>query len=148
MLAVVTRVKNARVEIENEVTASIGQGLLVLLGVHRDDSERDAAYIADRICNLRIFEDDAGKMNLSPKDAGCPNLLIVSQFTLFGDTRQRRPAFTEAARPETAIPLYESVTAHCSGDGFTVETGRFGADMQVFSQNDGPVTLIVDSQRR
>ena len=145
MLAVVARVRGARVEIDGETAGAIGRGFLVLLGVHKDDTEEDARYMADRLCGLRVFEDENGKMNLSPQNAGCPSLLIVSQFTLYGDTRQRRPAFIESARPDTAIPLYEKVIEFCRGEGFTVETGRFGADMQVFSQNDGPVTLLVDS---
>ena len=146
MRAVVTRVKNARVEIDGAVHGAIDQGFLVLLGVHVSDGPEQAAKIADKICGLRIFEDEAGKMNLNPEKAGCMNLLIISQFTLFADCSSRRPGFTEAARPDTAIPLYEQVIALCRERGFNVQTGVFGADMQVFSQNDGPVTILLDTE--
>ncbi|MCD8087764.1 MAG: D-tyrosyl-tRNA(Tyr) deacylase [Oscillospiraceae bacterium] len=146
MRAVVTRVKNARVEIDGAVHGQIGQGFLVLLGVHVSDGPAQAEKIADKICGLRIFEDEAGKMNLNPQSAGCPALLIISQFTLFADCHSRRPGFTEAARPETAVPLYEQVIRLCRERGFQVETGIFGADMQVFSQNDGPVTILLDTK--
>lgn len=145
MRAVVTRVKNASVTIGGELRAQIGAGFLVLLGVHRDDTQAEADKIADKICGLRIFEDENGKMNVSPADAGA-ELLIISQFTLFADCRSRRPGFSLAARPETAIPLYERVIALCRERGFTVGTGEFGADMQVCSQNDGPVTIILDTK--
>lgn len=145
MRAVVTRVKNARVEIDGTVRGAIDQGLLVLLGVHVGDTESEAAKMADKICGLRIFEDAAGKMNLNPAAAGANRLLIISQFTLFADCRSRRPGFTDAARPDTAIPLYEAVIRLCRERGFTVETGVFGADMQVYSQNDGPVTILLDT---
>ena len=145
MRAIVTRVRSASVEIEGEEYSRIGPGFLVLLGVHRDDGEAEAEKIADKICGLRVFEDEAGKMNRSPADAGA-ELLIVSQFTLFADCRSRRPSFSLAARPETAIPLYEKVVALCRARGFAVQTGRFAADMQVFSQNDGPVTIILDTK--
>ena len=145
MRAVLTRVKNARVEIGGAVHGTIGTGFLVLLGVHTDDTELQADKIADKICGLRIFEDEAGKMNVNPADAGA-ELLIISQFTLFADCRSRRPGFTKAARPDTAIPLYERVIAQCRARGFYVETGEFGADMQVFSQNDGPVTILLDTE--
>ena len=144
MRAVLTRVKSASVIIGGEVAGKIGKGFLVLLGVHVDDTEAEAERIADRICGLRIFEDEAGKMNVSPADAGA-EILIVSQFTLYADTKSRRPGFTQAARPETAVPLYEKVIALCRERGFHVETGRFGADMLVESQNDGPVTIIFDT---
>ena len=145
MRAVVTRVNHASVRIDGEIHGQIGKGLLVLLGVHRDDTEKEASKIADKICGLRIFEDEAGKMNLSPDKVGA-GLLIISQFTLFADCRSRRPGFSHAARPETAIPLYELVIAECRERGFTVETGIFGADMQVYSQNDGPVTILLDTK--
>lgn len=145
MRAVVTRVKSASVVIGGETYSEIGPGLLVLLGVSRDDTPREAEKIADRLCGLRIFEDAAGKMNVNPADAGA-EMLIVSQFTLFADCRSRRPGFSLAARPETAIPLYETVIELCRGRGFSVGTGRFAADMQVFSQNDGPVTIILDTE--
>lgn len=143
MRAVVTRVRSASVTIDGTVHSAIGPGLLVLLGVHVDDDPAQAQRIADRICGLRIFEDAAGKMNVSPADAGA-DLLIVSQFTLYADTSSRRPGFTQAARPEAAIPLYEQVIAECRARGFRVETGVFGADMAVASVNDGPVTILLD----
>jgi D-tyrosyl-tRNA(Tyr) deacylase len=143
MRAVVTRVKQASVEIDGQIYSSINKGFLVLLGVHMEDTEEEAMWIADRICGLRVFEDDRGKMNVSPKDAGA-ELLIVSQFTLYADVSSRRPGFTDAARPEKAIPLYERVIKECENRGFTVKTGQFGADMQVASVNDGPVTVILE----
>ena len=146
MRAVVTRVKNASVEIEGAIHGEINQGFLVLLGVHVDDGPAEAAKIADKICGLRIFEDENGKMNLNPMQAGAANLLMISQLTLFADCKSRRPGFTLAARPEQAIPLYESVIAQCREKGFHVETGVFGADMQVRSQNDGPVTILLDTK--
>ncbi len=145
MRAVITRVKNARVEIGGEVAGQIGAGFLVLLGVRRDDTEKEADKLADKLCGLRVFEDENGKMNVNPADAGA-EMLIISQFTLFADCRSRRPGFSLAARPEKAIPLYERVIAFCRGRGFTVATGQFGAEMQVFSQNDGPVTIILDTE--
>ena len=144
MRAVVTRVLEASVSIDGQVTARIGKGLLVLLGVHRDDGETEARKIADKLCKLRIFEDEAGKMNLSPAAVGA-EMLIVSQFTLFADCRSRRPGFT-AARPDTAIPLYELVIEQCRAEGFRVETGQFGAEMLVSSDNDGPVTILLDTR--
>lgn len=146
MRAVVTRVKSASVEIGGRVHSAIGHGFLVLLGVHRDDTMAQAEKIADRICGLRVFEDENGKMNLNPVSANAENLLIISQFTLFADCRSRRPGFTEAARPETAVPLYEAVIQLCRERGFHVETGIFGADMQVMSQNDGPITILLDTK--
>ncbi len=143
MRAVVTRVKQASVEIDGQKYSSINKGFLVLLGVHTEDTEEEAVWIADRICGLRVFEDNRGKMNVSPKDAGA-ELLIVSQFTLYADVSSRRPGFTDAARPEKAIPLYERVIKECENRGFTVKTGQFGADMQVASVNDGPVTVILE----
>ena len=147
MKAVVTRVDSARVTRAGtgEVLGEIGRGFLVLLGVHVDDTEKEAAKIADRICGLRVFDDENGKMNIRPADAGA-DILIVSQFTLWADCRSRRPGFTAAARPETAIPLYERVIALCREDGFHVETGEFGADMLVESVNNGPVTILLDTR--
>ena len=144
MRAVVTRVKSASVEIDGAEYSRIGPGFLVLLGVHQEDTEAQALKIADKICGLRVFEDAQGKMNVNPKDAGA-ELLIISQFTLFADCKSRRPGFTAAARPDTAIPLYERVIAACRDRGFHVETGEFGADMQVASVNDGPVTILLDT---
>ena len=112
---------------------------------HEDDEEKEALKIADKICGLRIFEDEAGKMNVNPADAGA-QLLIISQFTLFADCKSRRPGFSKAARPEKAIPLYEKVIAECRSRGFEVGTGEFGAEMKVESINDGPVTIILDTR--
>lgn len=147
MKAVVTRVDSARVTRAGtgEVLGEIGKGFLVLLGVHVDDTEKEAAKIADRICGLRVFDDENGKMNIRPADAGA-ELLIVSQFTLYADARSRRPGFTAAARPDTAIPLYERVIALCREAGFHVETGEFGADMLVESVNNGPITILLDTK--
>ena len=147
MRAVVTRVLSASVTIEGKTTAQIGKGFLVLLGVHTDDTEAEAEKIADRICGLRVFEDENGKMNISPKDAGA-ELLIVSQFTLYADCSSRSPGFTQAARPEISKPLYEKVISLCRERGFHVETGQFGADMKVRLLNDGPVTIIMDTKNK
>ena len=144
MRAVVTRVKNASVTIDGAVKGAIGPGFLVLLGVHVDDTEAQADKIADKICGLRVFEDAQGKMNVNPKDAGAERR-IISQFTRFADCKSRRPGFTAAARPDTAIPLYERVIAACRDRGFHVETGEFGAAMQAASVNDGPVTIQLDT---
>ncbi len=146
MRAVLTRVTEASVTIDGQLQGKIGKGFLVLLGVHVNDTEKEADKIASKICTMRIFEDEAGKMNIGPADAGA-ELLLVSQFTLYGDCRSRRPGFTEAARPDTAIPLYERVIAKCREAGFHVETGVFGADMAVSSVNDGPITLILDTDK-
>lgn len=145
MRAVITRVSSASVAIGGECRGSIGKGFLVLLGVHQEDGEAEALKIADKICGLRVFEDENGKMNVNPKDAGA-ELLIVSQFTLYADCKSRRPGFSKAARPDTAIPLYELVLSKCREQGFRVETGEFGADMLVESVNDGPVTIILDTK--
>lgn len=144
MRAVVTRVKNASVEIGGRVNGAIGQGFLVLLGVAPNDTEAQAVKMADKVCGLRVFEDDNGKMNRNLETVG-GSLLVVSQFTLYADTKSRRPGFTGAARPDVAIPLYEKFMEECRSRGFTVEHGEFGADMQVFSQNDGPVTILLDT---
>ena len=146
MRAVVTRVKSASVEIDGKVSGRIGRGYLILLGVGPNDTEETAVKLADRICNLRIFEDENGKMNRSLEQAG-GSILVVSQFTLYADTSSRRPGFTGAAKPDTAIPLYEKFMAHCRERGFDVQHGEFGADMQVFSQNDGPVTILFDTEK-
>lgn len=147
MIAVIQRVKACSVTIDGTETARIGKGLLVLLGVSQGDSPKDAAYLADKTANLRIFEDDAAKMNRSVLEiAG--DVMVVSQFTLLGDCRKgRRPSFVEAARPELAIPLYEHFIEALRKRNLHVETGRFGAMMDVALVNDGPVTLIVDSHR-
>ena len=146
MRAVVTRVKNASVTIEGRVNGEIGQGFLVLLGVGPNDTEAQAAKMADKICGLRVFEDENGKMNLNLEAVG-GSLLVVSQFTLYADTKSRRPGFTGAAKPDAAIPLYEKFMAECAARGFRVEHGEFGADMQVYSQNDGPVTILFDTDQ-
>ena len=143
MRAVVTRVKNARVEINGDISGAIDTGLLVLLGVGPEDTQAQADKMADKVCGLRIFEDGNGKMNLNLAAVG-GSLLAVSQFTLYADTSSRRPGFSHAARPELAIPLYERFMERCRERGFRVEHGRFGADMQVFSQNDGPVTILLE----
>lgn len=143
MRAVVTRVKQARVEIDGHVNGQIGQGFLVLLGVGPEDTPDIADRMADKVCGLRVFEDENGKMNLNLQTAG-GSILVVSQFTLYADTSSRRPGFTGAAKPDTAIPLYERFMEQCRARGFTVEHGEFGADMQVFSQNDGPVTILLE----
>lgn len=143
MRAVVTRVKNARVEIDGKINGAIDQGFLVLLGVGPDDTPAQADKMADKICGLRIFEDENEKMNLNLAAVG-GSLLVVSQFTLYADTSSRRPGFSRAAKPELAIPLYERFMEQCRERGFRVEHGEFGADMQVFSQNDGPVTILLD----
>jgi D-tyrosyl-tRNA(Tyr) deacylase len=143
MRAVVTRVAWARVEIDGKVNGAIDRGFLVLLGVGPRDDEQIAKKLAEKICNLRVFEDENGKMNLDLTTVG-GSLLVVSQFTLYADTSSRRPGFTGAAKPDQAIPLYEYFMDCCRARGFPVEHGEFGADMQVFSQNDGPVTILFD----
>ena len=143
MRAVITRVLSASVTIDGKCVSKINKGFLILLGVHTSDTEEQAKKIADKICGLRIFEDENGKMNISPKDANA-ELLIVSQFTLYADCSSRRPGFTEAARPEISKPLYELVVSECKARGFNVGTGVFGADMKVESVNDGPVTIVLD----
>ena len=144
MRAVVTRVKHASVTIENEVRGQIGQGYLVLLGVGPGDTEETAVKLADKICNLRIFEDEEERMNLNLEQVG-GSLLVVSQFTLYADTSSRRPGFSKAAKPDLAVPLYERFMARCRERGFAVAHGEFGADMLVSSENDGPVTIIFDT---
>lgn len=145
MRAVVTRVAHASVSIGGAVKGRIGRGFLILLGVTHEDTEAEAVKLADKICGLRIFEDESGKMNLG-LDAVDGELLIVSQFTLYGSCKRgRRPDFLAAARPDVAIPLYDKFIALCREKGLRVETGEFGADMKVDSLNDGPLTLILDT---
>jgi D-tyrosyl-tRNA(Tyr) deacylase len=147
MRGVIQRVSRASVTVDGEITGKIGKGLLVLLGVSTDDEESDAVYLLDKIVNLRIFDDAAGKMNLSLIDAG-GELLVVSQFTLYGDTRRgRRPSYIEAAAPEKANRLYEFFVAEARKQIATVETGRFQAMMDVELVNDGPVTILLDSRK-
>jgi D-tyrosyl-tRNA(Tyr) deacylase len=146
MRAVIQRVSRARVVIDGETVGEVGRGLLVLLGVTHADTAEEAAWLADKVVGLRIFNDADGKMNLSIADVG-GGVLVVSQFTLYGDCRKgRRPSFIDAARPELAVPLYEAFVNGIKALGIPAATGRFGAMMQVELVNDGPVTLIVDSK--
>lgn len=147
MRAVIQRVERASVSVEGEIKGQIGAGFLVLIGVEEGDGDADFKYIADKVPNLRVFEDDQGKMNRSLLDVG-GELLAVSQFTLLGDARGgRRPSFITAARPETADPMYERLVADWRVRGIRVETGVFGAHMKVALVNDGPVTILLDSRR-
>ena len=143
MKAVVTRVSSASVTIDGTVEGAIENGFLVLLGVGPDDTEAVCDKLAEKICNLRVFEDENGKMNLNLEQVGGA-LLVVSQFTLYADTSSRRPGFSGAAKPDLAIPLYERFMDQCRSRGFTVEHGQFGADMKVASVNDGPVTILFE----
>ena len=143
----VQRVHESSVTVDGRVTGRIGKGLLVLLGMGETDSERDADYLAEKIVGLRCFADNDSKFNLSVRDVG-GSVLAVSQFTLFGDCRKgKRPSFTEAARPEQAVPLYERFVAKVRESGIDVQTGEFGAHMDVQLVNDGPVTLLLDSKK-
>lgn len=144
MRAVVTRVTSASVTIDGKVNGAIGRGFLVLLGIGPNDTPAQAAKLADKVVGLRVFEDENEKMNLNLATVG-GELLVVSQFTLYADTKSRRPGFTGAAKPDVAIPLYEKFLAQCEALGFPPQHGRFGADMQVYSQNDGPVTILLDT---
>ena len=144
MRAVVTRVKNASVTIDGRVNGEIGQGFLVLLGVAPADTEAQAVKMADKVCGLRIFEDENENMNVKGGGGG-GGLWVVTHSTLYPDTNSRRPGFSGAAKPDIAIPLYEKFMAECAARGFEVQHGEFGADMQVFSQNDGPVTILLDT---
>lgn len=147
MRAVVQRVKEASVTINGGIHSTIGPGLLVLLGVERNDSDADAQYVVQKLSTLRIFEDGEGKMNRSVLDEGL-EILLVSQFTLLGDVRRgTRPSFTEAARPEHAIPLYEAVASGLSAKGICVKTGVFQVTMEVNLVNNGPVTILLDSKK-
>lgn len=148
MRAVIQRVERASVSVEGEIKGQIGAGFLVLIGVEEGDGDADFRYIAEKAPNLRVFEDDQGKMNRSLLDVG-GEVLAVSQFTLLGDARGgRRPSFIAAARPETADPMYERLVAEWRARGIRVETGVFGAHMKVSLINDGPVTILLDSRRR
>ena len=144
MRAVLTRVKYASVTIGGEVVGKIGQGFLILLGVGPEDTEETCRVLAEKALGLRIFEDENGKMNLG-LEAVRGEILVVSQFTLYADTSSRRPGFTGAAKPDLAIPLYERFLTRCRDRGFEVQHGEFGADMQVASINDGPVTILLDT---
>ncbi len=144
MRAVVQRVSRARVRVENEVTGQINQGLLILLGVTHSDTSEQAQWLADKIVSLRIFQDSEGKMNRDITEVG-GSVLVVSQFTLYGNAQKgRRPSFVEAAPPEIAVPLYEDFVNGIRANGVPVETGRFGAMMEVELVNEGPVTIIVE----
>lgn len=147
MRAVLTRVKSASVTIDGTVHGQIGQGFLILLGVGPNDTEKECRYLAEKMLGLRVFEDENGKMNVSLADVG-GQVLVVSQFTLYGNCRKgRRPSFTEAAPPDLGNRLYEQFLKDCADLGFPPQHGQFGADMQVESINDGPVTLILDTDQ-
>ena len=147
MRAVLTRVKHASVTIDGKVHGQIGEGFLILLGITHEDTEAQAVKLADKLTGLRIFEDENGKMNRG-LDEVKGELLVVSQFTLYGNCKKgRRPEFLAAARPEVAIPLYEKFVELCRAKGFHTETGEFGAYMQLDSLNDGPLTLVVDTDQ-
>ena len=146
MRVLIQRVTASSVKIDGETVGSIGAGLNTLVGVTHDDTEAEAKYLAEKCVNLRIFEDEAGKMNRSLLDVG-GEALIISQFTLYGDTTQgRRPFFGDAARPEVAEPLYEKFVELVKSYGVKVATGKFGGDMKVEIHNDGPVTLMIESK--
>jgi len=145
MRALIQRVTKGSVTIEGKINGEIDKGYVILLGVGKDDGEKECDYIADKIINLRIFEDENGKLNKSLLDVN-GKALIVSQFTLYADCKHgRRPSFIDAARPETAIPLYERFISVFEKAGIEVQTGQFGADMSVLIENDGPVTIWLDS---
>ena len=144
MRAVVTRVTSASVTIDGKVNGAIGRGFLVLLGIGPNDTPAQAAKLADKVVGLRVFEDENEKMNLNLATVG-GELLVVSQFTLYADTKSRRPGFTGAAKPDLAIPLYEEFLRQCEALGFPPQHGEFGADMAVASVNDGPVTILLDT---
>ena len=147
MRAELTRVKSASVAIDGEVVGSIGKGFLILLGVGPEDTEKECRFLAEKALGLRIFEDEGGKMNLG-LDAVGGEVLVVSQFTLYGNCRKgRRPSFTDTADPELGNRLYEQFLADCAALGYPPQHGQFGADMQVSSVNDGPVTLILDTDQ-
>lgn len=147
MRAVVQRVSRGKVTVEGQVVGQIGQGYVVLLGVAKEDTAEAADYLADKVAGLRVFEDEQGKMNRSILEAGGA-VLAISQFTLYGDVRRgRRPGFDRAGRPEQAEPLYERFVAKLREQGLTVETGRFQTHMEVELVNDGPVTILVDSEK-
>mgnify|MGYP004645663551 CR=1 FL=1 len=146
MKLVIQRCESASVSVDGKIVGQIGQGFLVLLGIGQEDTEADCDRLAAKMIGLRIFSYENGKTNLSLKDVG-GSLLVISQFTLYGDASHgRRPSFTEAARPEVAIPLYEKFVELCRGYGVRVATGRFGAEMLVSIRNDGPVTILAESR--
>lgn len=143
MRAVVTRVASADVKVDGATVGAIGKGFLVLLGVGPEDTRDTAKRMAEKVCNLRVFEDGDGRMNLDLKAVG-GQILAVSQFTLYADVSSRRPGFSNAARPELAEPLYEDFIEYCKEKGFDVQRGVFGAHMEVTSLNDGPVTILFE----
>ncbi len=147
MRAVVQRVNSAKVEIDGKIVGEINKGLLVFLGISKDDIEEDLDYIYKKVTGLRIFEDENENMNLELNDVD-GELLIVSQFTLYADARKgKRPSFIEAGRPEMSKPIYREFIRRAESDGYKVSTGEFGADMQVSLVNDGPVTILLDSKK-
>jgi len=147
MRAVLTRVRSASVEINGKIVGQIGQGFLILLGVGPEDTEEKCRYLCEKALGLRVFEDENGKMNRSLEDVG-GQVLVVSQFTLYGNCRKgRRPSFTDAANPELGNRLYEKFLSVCEELGYPPQHGQFGADMKVASVNDGPVTLILDTDQ-
>ncbi len=147
MRVVIQRVKNASVEIDGNVNGKINTGFLVLLGIASTDTKQDVDYLVKKVVNLRVFSDENDKMNLSLKDVN-GELLVISQFTLYGNCREgNRPSFIEAAKPDVAIPLYEYFVEECRKQISVVETGVFGADMKVSLLNDGPVTIIIESKK-
>ena len=147
MKLVVQRVLNSNVEVEGKIVGEIEKGFMVLCGITHSDTEKEADILARKLCNLRVFEDENEKMNLSLKDVG-GELLIISQFTLYADSMSsgNRPSFINAARPEIAEPLYEYFLKKCESEGIHVEKGIFGADMKVSLVNDGPVTIILEKE--
>ncbi|MGX7197466.1 D-aminoacyl-tRNA deacylase [Enterococcus olivae] len=148
MRAVVQRVSEASVVIDGEIKGAVGQGFMILLGIHEEDTLSDVEYLVGKIAKLRVFEDDQGKMNRSI-EAVSGSILSISQFTLYGETKKgNRPSFIKAARPETAIPLYEAFNQGLREQNIAVETGEFGADMKVSLVNDGPVTIILDTREK
>ena len=147
MRAVLTRVSSASVTIDGEGVGKIGKGFLILLGVGPEDTEKESRFLAEKALGLRVFEDENGKMNLGLSDVG-GQVLVVSQFTLYGNCRKgRRPSFTDAANPDLGNRMYEKFLSYCEELGFPPQHGRFGADMKVSSVNDGPVTLILDTNQ-
>ena len=148
MRAVIQRVSQAKVVVDDKTVGQIGKGFMILLGVHEEDTQADVDYLVGKISKLRVFEDDQQKMNRSIMDVG-GEILSISQFTLFADTKKgNRPSFVQAAKPDTAIPLYEAFNEGLRQAGIPVETGIFGADMKCHLVNDGPVTIIIDSQKK
>ncbi|MEK6189488.1 MAG: D-aminoacyl-tRNA deacylase [Carnobacterium alterfunditum] len=147
MKIVIQRTKEASVSIEGTIVGEIMHGLVLLVGIEEDDQQEDIDYLVRKISKMRIFEDSQGKMNLSIEDVG-GEILSISQFTLYADTKKgKRPSFTKAAKPDTAIPIYDAFNAQLRATGLSVQTGTFGADMQVSLLNDGPVTIIIDSKQ-